>query len=61
MLNGENDNIVPRKNVEYSKTEIEACGANVTQRFLPGHGHEYPTEETKNIAKWFLSFENSSS
>jgi predicted esterase len=58
MLNGQNDGIVTPADAKEAKNELERCGVNVTQRFLPNHGHEYPKEENANIMAWFISLEN---
>jgi len=61
MLNGERDDIVTKSEAMEAKNSLEKCGVNVTQRFLPNHGHEYPLEENADIMSWFMKLENDSS
>ncbi len=61
MLNGANDDIVTPSEATEARSELEKCGVNITQRFLPNHWHEYPQEENVNIIGWFKSLESNKS
>jgi poly(3-hydroxybutyrate) depolymerase len=61
MLNGQNDDVVTPSEAAGAKKTLEQCGVNVTQRFMPNHGHEYPSEEDASIIGWFKILESDSS
>lgn len=58
MLNGQNDDVVTPSDATIGKNTLEECGVNVTQKFMPNHGHEYPVEENAEIMAWFKTLDS---